>query len=541
MVSIQLPQEYRTEEIFHVKPAISTNNVFAGITIPQNPGLATNNFNSAHQDSYCSESVGLSGPTSKTLKLIKQFNPYGFVSIQACNSKNQMIAASFFGKFFLIVYDSDCNILSATAYGQFSGTFAGGYFYLNADENAVVCTSSQLECYPTAYVEPKSDVYPLKPIWSSDDIVELVTGQSTGNSLYSAMPVWGQANLYWCLLAGEYNSGTVSSPAYISVVEIVPNGHGCVTTLMAKYAFTNQWNNNSFAVDEVAAYFVLNTMTSKTQSANHGTLQCFTYDNSSKKLTQKWVYQYENCGYLKTGQMNVGSGTTPTLTFDDSGAKCVSITDNAAPQMNVVVVDRSTGTLISKTPVFSKMRSCDEASLIGVKDKVFVENNFGHTLDYPFSQLVSNEPGMDLVTVNPAGKSAEVTWDNAYTTFFGMSMLARESGIIFAYSGAWYETTSSTSGPEYSIIAIDSFDGRIIWRIPVGRGLKYCHEYGGIYFNRTGTSIYVGANLYLVSIQEVDPKIAELLEDAERKFGNAGKKFTKMADLVGTARQKLSS
>ena len=41
--------------------------------------------------------------------------------------------------------------------------------------------------------------------------------------------------------------------------------------------------------------------------------------------------------YLKT---NIGSSTTPTLTADDSGIECVCITDNAAPQMNVVVVNQ---------------------------------------------------------------------------------------------------------------------------------------------------------------------------------------------------------
>ena len=78
-----------------------------------------------------------------------------------------------------------------------------------------------------------------------------------------------------------------------------------------------------------------------------------------------------------------------TVTVDGLG---VSITNNAAPQMNVVVVNRSTGDLISETPVFSKMRSANEATMVDIKDQIFVKNNFGHTLNYPFSQLVSNEP-----------------------------------------------------------------------------------------------------------------------------------------------------
>ena len=41
----------------------------------------------------------------------------------------------------------------------------------------------------------------------------------------------------------------------------------------------------------------------------------------------------------KAVKTNIGSGTSPPLTVEDWGIECVSITDNAAPQMNVVVVN----------------------------------------------------------------------------------------------------------------------------------------------------------------------------------------------------------
>ena len=515
MASHQSSVVYRTETIFNVEPAVSAKNIYAGITIPQNPGMGENNYSSGHQDSYCSESVGLTGPTSKKLKLITQYNPYGFTSIMACNANNQMVAISFIGEFFLVVFDSDCHIISSTKFGRYSGSFAGGYFYLNNDYDAIVTTGSRLECYPTACVPQKSEVYSLEAKWKSADIIREVTGNIKGNTLYSALPIWGQTNLYWCLLAGDYDtsSGELQSPAYMAAVEIVPDAKkvdGCTTKVKGYLKLENQWNNNTFSVDDTgAAYFVTNVMKSKTVPADFGNLFCVIYDSAKSTVVAKWIYPYKSCGLLKTGQKNIGSGTTPTVMVGDDGTKSVAITDNANPRMNVVVVDCESGKLIAEKPVFSKMRSADEASLIGVNNRVVVENNFGHTIDYPYSQLVSNEPGMDLIEVLPSTKSAETIWNNERTTFFGMSMLARKSGIIFAYSGAWYETISTTEGPEYSVIAIDAYDGRIIWRIPVGRGFKYCHEYGGLYFNRTGsgTSMFVGTNRYLVSIQNVDTKI----------------------------------
>ena len=507
-MEVKLPLEYRKERIFNVKPAKSIKNIFAGLTLPQNPGLADNDFNSAHQDSYCSESVGLTGPASKTLKLITQYQPYGLIGVLVCNSNNQLIGTGFWKEHKLVVFDADCHVISVTTFGASSGlSFAGGYFYLDNNDNTIVITSSNIISFPTAYVEPRSSIYPLQPVWTSADIVSKITGSATGNLLYSALPVWGQTNCYWCVLAGDYDAqiGTLNSNAFAAVVEIVPDGtqtNGCTTKLLAKKELPNQWNNNSIAADEDGLYIVTNKMDDATTPAKTGCLYKFSFNKAAKAVTTEWVHDYVSCGYILVGQTNIGSGTTPTITVSETGVKCVSITDNDAPQVNVVVVNQSTGALISKTPVFTKKRSANEASLIGVKDTIIVENNYGHTIDIPYSQYISNEPGM--ARVNIKSPSTEIEWDNSVTTFFGMSMLARESGIIFGFTGSWCDSNATSDGPEYSVVALDAFSGRVIWRIPVGRGAHFCHEYGGFYFNRTGNSIYVGTNSYLVCIKDAD-------------------------------------
>ena len=509
-------EDWRREEIHTAKPAQSLNNLYRGITMPQNPGLAENNWGSPHQDSYCSESVGLDGPLSKKLKVTKQFNPYGFTPCMVCNSNNQMIAVSFSGLervYRLVVFDKDCHILSATKTSDYvPGTFGGGYFYLNSDENTVVVGDNKIICFPTINVEEKCTVYELTPIWTSPDIVELVTGSSEGNSLYSCLPVWDEdnPNLYWCLIAGSYDftpPGKLDSQAYIAVVEVVPDDgqpNGCTTTLLDTMPLPNQWNNNTFAVDEEGAYFVTNALNDE-GVCNDGYLYAVAFDPQSGEILSRWKYRYQNSGYFKTGLKNIGSGTTPTLMDDQDGNKLVAITDNANPQMNVVVVDRKDGSLVAEIPVFSNMRGCDEASLIGVNNRVVVENNFGHTTDPFNSQYVANEPGMAMIQVNSADSSnpAEIVWEDNQTCFFAMNMLCRESGIIFAHTGDWRDDISATEGGMYYVGAIDSWDGRAIWRIPLGRGRDYCHEYGGIYFNRLG-SLYIGTNQYLISIEDYE-------------------------------------
>ena len=234
----------RTEQLYNVMPAQSLENLFSGITVPQHPGLAVNNWNSGHQDSYCSESVGLTGPTGKKLRLIMQHNPYGFTALMATNRNGQIVGlAASVEIYSLIVFDSECHILSATETGTVDpAVFGAAYFFMNNEDNAVVVSGNKLACYPTNDVEKRGSVYALEPLWTSQDLVCMITKKcDTTNSLYCAMPVWqtGQHNLYWVLLAGNYdmNTSTLNSNAFIAVVEIIPDptkckSNGCETRLV---------------------------------------------------------------------------------------------------------------------------------------------------------------------------------------------------------------------------------------------------------------------------------------------------------------------
>ena len=352
-------------------------------------------------------------------------------------------------------------------------------------------------------------------MWKTDSVVAAVTGKDDdSNMLYSAMPVWNEVNLYWCLLAGKYDVDStgnvaISENAYVAVVKVAPtttsrtrSTQDVQMTVMASVELIDEYNNNTIAVTEEGLLFVTNGLAAD-GSCTKG--YCYLVSYSSNAITEVWKKEYINSGVLKAGQNNIGSGTTPTvITNEETGKRSVAITDNAIPQMNVVIYDYDNGDEISKTPVFSKMRSGNEASVIGVNQSVFVPNNFGHTVAINKSQLVANEPGLakvDTSYVDPITKESEVTWNQDHYTFYAMNMLARESGIIFSHSGDWYDEKSATEGPVYYILAIDSFDGRVIWRIPIGRGYDFCHEYGGIYFDRDGDKIFMGTNKYIICIQ----------------------------------------
>ncbi|AOM42770.1 hypothetical protein A9255_02195 [Xenorhabdus hominickii] len=283
----------------------------------------------------------------------------------------------------------------------------------------------------------------------------------------------------------------------MAVVEIDPKTGQ--TTRINSLELEKQWNNNTFAVDEKGAYIVTNGIDNN-RLCTEGYLWAFSLEEN--EIVTRWRTSYKNAGYLKPGQKNIGSGTTPTLTKMENGTELVAITDNANPRLNVVVCNRENGAIISETPCFLRMRSADEASLIGVGDTFVVENNFGHYPTWPFSQLVPNAPGMDMIRINPENSDQpdEKKWSIPDIHFYAMNMLCRGSGIIFAHTCSWSDEISASKGGMYYISAIDSFDGRVIWQIPLGRGVNYCHEYGGIYFNRNG-DLYIGTNQYLIAIK----------------------------------------
>ncbi len=135
---------------------------------------------------------------------------------------------------------------------------------------------------------------------------------------------------------------------------------------------------NSFGVDETGAVYVV------TKTA------LYRFDaraDGSPAVT--WREQYRNSGITKPGQVDAGSGTTPTVM---AGGR-VAITDNADP-MNVVVyrkAARVTGRrLICEQPVFAKGASATDNSLIAARDSLIVENNYGYT--GPTSTMTATPP-----------------------------------------------------------------------------------------------------------------------------------------------------
>src|SRR5438552_1561465 len=115
----------------------------------------------------------------------------------------------------------------------------------------------------------------------------------------------------------ECGSLTFDSAGRVVTVCVGPASGGVQSLRLAGEAI-----GNSFAVDETGGVFIV---------SDHA---MYRFDaGAMREPVVTWRAEYDRGTRLKPGQVNFGSGTTPTL----MGTGWVAITDNADPQLHVVV------------------------------------------------------------------------------------------------------------------------------------------------------------------------------------------------------------
>ena len=187
-----------------------------------------------------------------------------------------------------------------------------------------------------------------------------------------------------------------------------------------------------------------------------------------------WKQRYDRGANRKVGQINQGSGTTPTFL----GRKYVAITDNADPRIHVNVYRRADhvrgSRLVCSVPVFRAGASASENSLVGWDNGLLVENNSGYLNP---TTRVEGSPlpgGVTKVTVTSDG--CHVAWTNPVLSPSVVPKLARGNGLLYLYSpqpiapglDAWYLTV------------VDWRTGRTVARIHTGDGPPYDNAWAPI-------------------------------------------------------------
>jgi hypothetical protein len=359
----------------------------------------------------------------------------------------------------LATYELPARQLGAGPANPFTDFAGGGYFYLDERDRAIVPTTTR-----HLLVIGQTD----QPGFKVEADFNLSPHVSSGDKIFAVMPDW-RGNIWFASQEG--------------VMGIVDPASGAVRVRALGEAIAN-----SFAVDETGGvYLVTDRALYRMDMGSDG----------APAVT--WREEYANSGISKPGQVNAGSGTTPTL----MGRDLVAITDNADP-MNVVVHRRGRSVagprLLCSQPVFGKGASATDNSLIGTNDSLVVENNHGYGGPSSTEMGRTTTPGLARVDVDRATGRCSLAWESTETAPTVVPKLSAATGLVYTYTkdaredrtDAWYLT------------AIDFRTGRTVWKALSGEGLGHNNNYAPVTLGADGTA-FIGVLGGLVAMRDATP------------------------------------
>ena len=167
---------------------------------------------------------------------------------------------------------------------------------------------------------------------------------------------------------------------------------------------------------------------------------------------------YPNDGLQKKGQLNNGSGTTPTL-MDD---RFVIIADNDYHQINMNIYSQEDGSLVSRHKVFELDSSACENSIVAYRNSLLIGNTFNY-ID-PFKENETSG-GINRFDYNAETNKFELREDwpadfiDAQTATPKMST---ETGVIYVYNR---EENASDGYNDWQLTAVDFKTGKKVFYI----------------------------------------------------------------------------
>ena len=345
----------------------------------------------------------------------------------------------------------------------FTNFAGGGYFYLDHRDRAVIPTTNREIWIVRQVRNPVTGpefalvrAYDLNAVLDPDD------------AIVSVMPDWD--GRIW----------------FVSVEGVVGNVDPQTGDIHSR-ELSGEGITNSFAVDEEGGVFVV----------SDEALYRF-HARPDGRVKTVWRREYPDTDRQKPGQVDDGSGTTPTL----MGERYVTITDNADP-MNVVVYRRGRQVdgprKVCKEPVFERGKSATDNSLIVTRRSIVVENNYGYRGPRSTMDGRVTAPGLERVRLDGDGHGCRTVWRSDVRSPTVVPKLSLATGLVYAYS-----KTRDEDDPWY-LTAIDFRSGETVFKRRSGFGLGYNNNYAPITLGPERTA-YVGVLGGLVALRDRAPR-----------------------------------
>lgn len=422
--------------------------------IPQNPAVAPNPFNSIHNDTWGTDVYDLPAPDDPLNTPVESLFTGGDCATITFNSRGKLVTlcSTLTRVVAYLVDPASLRVLDTRVVGErrpsltdFSG---GGYFILDAKDRIVFPARGGV----------------LRVVEAAPGLVESasidVSGTlQPGEQVTSVLPDW--EDRYWYVGA-------------LGTVGVVRDGVPEAINLDGEDI------ENSFALAEEGAYVATGAALYRLEAGPTGPPEIV------------WRTEYDAGSRQKPGQTSRATGTTPTL-FDDG----VAITDNADPQMNVVVFERESGAERCKAPVFTPGSSATENSLIAVDGALIVENNYGYKpAVLSTSAGRSTTPGLAAIEVDDCA----VRWTNDTIRIPSLvSKATTAGGLVITYT----KPPSALGADAWYFTAADARTGEVVWTRRAGAGTPFNNHYAAGYLADNG-DMYVGTLNGLVVLRAVE-------------------------------------
>jgi hypothetical protein len=467
--------------------APATAHSVSASAIPANPWMAPAPWNNAHNDTFMSDTYAVAGPLGASPQVFSTWlgqgaaNGIGFVAMAGFDPAGNIITPVVRGTVGSLYCTVTLTLVDAKTLAVLAEYPMPGYM-----------RQSLLDRLPGCYFYLDNEG--LAVIGTTDDTIQYVSHQQTPGG-------WQFSKVAETDLAGYIPEGDA-----IEALQPDFKGHIWVTTkggvVITVDATTHQYLGVNTTAKLLSERIVNGTAAGKDGGIYVGStaaLYRFDADRFGRPAVT-WRAFYGEGDRLKPGQVDLGTGTTPTL----MGGKYVAVTDNADPYMHVLVYrcakQVSGKRLVAKVPVFGAYQASNENSLVCTDHSIVVENNYGYVS--PFQDVIgglTTTPGLARIDRREDGTWATVWTNKKLSIPSTVTKLCVKNGLIYTYSkpekadgtDAWYFT------------AVDYRTGKVVWKQLAGTGVLYDNDYAPTYIGPDGT-FYVGVNGGIVALRDSD-------------------------------------
>jgi hypothetical protein len=480
--AIRIPQQADASPVLPFIGQEATPKPIDAPDIPINPYMSPGSWSAMHNNTYMSDTYQVSGPLGHSPVVKSTFlgknkdNPLGIVIGMTFDSAGKIVAASAMMDNATSTAWVRLSLINPVSLARFTwldlpgetfeaGHFrpAGVYFYQDQNDRILVGTPER-EIWLVSHTDKplyKFEVerkYDLRESIPSDDGIQALQPDFSG--------------LLWFTTSGGV-VGTLDLDTGLVLGVINLPGEKIV---------------NGSAADETGGVYIATTRAMYRFDAGPDRAPAIT-----------WQETYDAGTQVKPGQVNIGTGTTPTL----MGTEYVTITDNAEPRMQVLVYRRAKEVqgmrLVCSEPVFKPGNGSNENSLVATDKSIIVENNFGYVDITSTQNGLTTEPGITRIDVDETG--CHTVWTNETETIPTLvTKMSLKNGLIYTYTKA--------KGPEntdaWYLTAIDFWTGKTVFKQLAGTGTLYNNHYAPLYLGPNGTA-YVGILGGLVAIRDSQP------------------------------------